>query len=89
MVTHVIRNSRENGPFDHKILKEKYDETFDPIDHISCFQTTLDLYNAIDAIKCQIFLTTLKGMVRSWFDSFYSYSINSFKQPYKIFVGYF
>ena len=32
-----------------------------PTDHMSYFPTTLDLYDAIDVAKCQMFLANLKA----------------------------
>ena len=49
-------------PLTLRIPKKKYNETTDPNDHISYFQTTVDLYGATNVAKCRIFLDTLKGM---------------------------
>ena len=38
-------------PTNFKIPRERYDGTTDPIDHISYFQTILDLYGLTDVAK--------------------------------------
>ena len=50
-----------------KISKEKYDGTSDLTDHISCFQTTLDLYDVIDNMKIPMFLATQLCEVNSFY----------------------
>ena len=72
-----------------RILKEKYEGTVDSVDHISCFWTTLNLYGVTDAVKCRIFPTTLKRMLRMWFNSLRSSSVISFKYLNQIFIRHF
>ena len=61
----------------------------DPHNHISYFQTSMDLYGATNASKCHMFSANLRGIARAWFDSLPNQSINSFKQLYRIFIGHF
>ena len=35
-----------------RVLKEKFCRTTNPIDHVFTFQSPMDFYGAIDAIKC-------------------------------------
>ena len=42
--------------------KEKYNGMTDPIDHVACFESTPNMYDATDAIKCRMFPSTLIGM---------------------------
>lgn len=45
-----------------KILKREFDETRGLEDHLVHFSTKLNLYEAIDGIKCKAFPTKLKGL---------------------------
>ena len=49
-------------PPSYRVPKEKYNGMTDPIDHVACFESTLDLYGTSDAIKCKMFPTTLIRM---------------------------
>ena len=51
----------ETIPTNLKIPHEIYDGMTNLYDHISCFQTSLDLYGAIEADKYRMFSTTFKG----------------------------
>ena len=76
-------------PPSYRVPKEKYNGTTDPIDHVACFESTLDLYGISDAIKCRMFPAILIGMARSWYGSLPAQSISRFKQLRQLFVGQF
>ena len=84
-----LKIQEEIVPPNLKMLRERYNKLIDPHDHISYFQTSLDLYGAINATKCPMFSATLKRVAQSWFDSFLDQSIDSFKQLHQVFVGHF
>ena len=69
--------------------KKRYDRLIDPHDHISYFQTSMDLYGATNVAKCHIFPATLKGIAWTWFDLLPNQSINNFKQLHQVFMGNF
>ena len=55
-------------PSNLKIHLERYDGTTNPYDHIFCFQTFLDFYDAIDTAKYHMFSDTLRGLAWTWFN---------------------
>jgi len=57
---------------------DQYDRTIDPDEHIDVFTTQMSLYTTNDVIMCQVFTTSLKGRVLSWFTCLPAYSINYF-----------
>ena len=78
IVTHVTKIQVVIVLATLKVQKEKYNGMIDPTDHITCFESTLDLYDATDDTKCRMFPNTLQGMARSWYDFFPAQSIFRF-----------
>ena len=61
----VIKDPNESVPPNLRVPKEKFDGMTNPADHVACFESTLDLYDASVAIKCRAFPTTFKGVAQS------------------------
>ncbi|RRT57085.1 hypothetical protein B296_00015866 [Ensete ventricosum] len=47
---------------------ESYDGSLDPIEHIVAFRAQMALYNTSDVLLCWVFLTTLRGLARMWYN---------------------
>ena len=52
-----------------RVPKEKFNGTINLTDHVTTFESHVDLYSMIDAAKCMAFSKTFRGVVRSWYDS--------------------
>ena len=76
-------------PLTIRVPKEKFNGTTDPIDHVTAFESHMNLYGATNVAKCRAFSTTFRGVARSWYDSFTAQSITSFKYFKKLFIGHF
>lgn len=57
---------------------DKYDEKFDPDEHIDTYVTQISLYTTDDVLWCRIFPTSLKGTTLSWFTRLPPLSIDCF-----------
>jgi len=58
--------------------RDRYDGSTDPDEHMDAYTTHLSLYTSDDAVLCQVFPTSLKGAVLSWFTKLSPNSIDSF-----------
>lgn len=65
--TLITQIKKEVIPHHVKVLKEKYNGTGDPQDHIVNFISSSDIYGATYTVKCKAFLYTLKRMMASCF----------------------
>ncbi|KAI0498644.1 hypothetical protein KFK09_019534 [Dendrobium nobile] len=61
----------------------------DPYEHIYYYRTIMHIRRTSDALLCQVFPATLKGLVRTWFYSLPSGTIPSFVKLAKAFVEQF
>ena len=57
---------------------ETYDGGFDPTEHVVAFQAQMALYGASDAMMCQVFPTTFRGLAQAWFSRLQPGTISSF-----------
>ena len=92
---------RTNSPFTTKALKcplppkfklpqlEVYDGTKDPLDHISAFETILNLQQTPNEMICRSFPTTLRGAAREWFNKLPVALIDNFDQLSDSFICHF
>ncbi|KAM7251409.1 hypothetical protein ACFE04_023292 [Oxalis oulophora] len=88
-------------PFTEEIMKElppdnfklpslkRYDGTGDPNAHISSYEVALLVYHICDAIKCKVFLQTLRGPAQEWYKKLPPKSIASFEQLGALLVNQF
>ena len=60
------------------LFLESYDDLSDPEDHLTRYQSVMQLYGFTDAIWCRTFATILKGAARTWFNQLPMGSIASF-----------
>lgn len=65
---------------------DKYAGSGDPVDHVKYFKSYAAAADLDDAVQCKVFVTTLKGAARKWFDGLPSGSITSFKELNRAFV---
>ena len=80
---------QESIPSNFKLSQfESYDGISDPIDHLKVFQTMM-LLDALDAILCRAFPSTLKGAVRNWYSTLKLGTIFSFDQISHQFMAHF
>ena len=68
---------------------ESYDGAKDPLDHLKSFKTLMHLQGVVDEIMCRAFPTTLKGLVRIWFNRLTPNSISTFKELSALFASHF
>ena len=92
---------RTNSPFTTKALKcplppkfklpqlEVYDGMKDPLDHISAFETILNLQQTPNEMICRSFPTTLRGAAREWFNKLPAALIDNFDQLSDSFICHF
>ncbi|KAL4350477.1 hypothetical protein AHAS_Ahas10G0145900 [Arachis hypogaea] len=66
-----------------------YDGTTDPNHHLSNFRSRMYLTNALDAVRCKAFPTTLTKTAIRWFDNLPPKSISSFDDLAKKFLARF
>lgn len=90
------------GPFTTKILEypiprffanppnsKTYDGTTNPDEHMEHIDTVLDYHQAQGAVKCKLFVLTLKGTAISWFKGLEDNLINSWKELCDEFTSHF
>ena len=68
---------------------ENYNGNKDPLDHLECFKTLMHLQGVLNEIMCRVFLTTLKGPTRIWFNRLTPNSSSSFKKLNTQFASHF
>ena len=68
---------------------ESYDGAKDLLDHLKSFKTLMHLQGVVDEIMCRAFPTTLKGLVRIWFNRLTPNSISTFKELSAQFASHF
>lgn len=59
---------------------KKYEDKTDPMEHLSYFNSMVDLYNYDDPTRCKLFPSSLKGVAYSWFTHLPSKNITSFEE---------
>jgi len=83
-------------PFSQEILEAVVPNTFagpkviftrmeDPEAHLTAFHTQMVLVGGSDAVRCKLFMSTLKGMAMDWFISLPNGHITSFLQLSRLF----
>ena len=78
-----------NRPFPSKFRLpqlESYDSFKDPLDHIESFKTLMLLQMTPNEVMCRAFPTTLKGVVKVWFNEIPLKTIANFEQLSKGFI---
>ena len=68
---------------------DSYDRTLDLVDHLEAFPTMMLLHGVPDAILCQAFPSTLKGVARNWYSTLKPGTISSSDQMSHQFVAHF
>ncbi|RZS09240.1 hypothetical protein BHM03_00040300 [Ensete ventricosum] len=68
---------------------EAYDGSSDPTEHVTAFYAQITLYGTSNAIMCQAFPTTLRGIARGWYNQLSPSSIHYFSQIAREFEGNF
>ncbi|XP_057981170.1 uncharacterized protein LOC131166600 [Malania oleifera] len=68
---------------------ERYEGLSDPIDHLDIFRVLMQLQGAPDAIMCRVFVATLKGSARNWYQTLRPGSIGSFLEMEQLFTNHF
>ena len=68
---------------------EAYDGLKYPFDHLELFKTLLDLQGVPYKIMCRAFPTTLKGLVRVWFNKLTPNMVSTFNELNGYFVTHF
>ena len=68
---------------------ETYDGSRDLLNHLESFETLMHLQGVSDEIMCRAFPTTLKGLVRVWFNKLAPNTIYTFKELSGHFVTHF
>ena len=66
-----------------------YNGSKDPLDHLESFKTLMHLQGVTDEIMYQVFLITLKGSARVWFNKLKPNSISTFKELSAQFASHF
>ena len=72
-----------------RVFEEKFNGISYLTDHVAIFESHMDLYGGTDAAKCRAFLTTFRGVARSWYNSLPAQSITKFKYFKKLFISHF
>ncbi|MCH80822.1 hypothetical protein A2U01_0001596 [Trifolium medium] len=84
---------QNNAPTTTEIARttplETYDGTKDPDEHLEHIDTILDYYQAPGAIKCRLFVLTLKGPTMTWFKGLEDDSIDSWRELCRVFSSHF
>ena len=68
---------------------EAYDRLKYPFDHLESFKILLDLQGVPYEIMCRAFPTTLKGLVRVWFNKLIPNTVSTFNELNGYFVTHF
>ncbi|KAL2542910.1 Retrotransposon gag protein [Abeliophyllum distichum] len=68
---------------------EKYEGSFDPVDHLMTFVDLMRLLATVDVIMCMAFLPTLRRKVRDWITTLLPNTICTFDDFTKQFAAYF
>lgn len=65
---------------------EFYDGTGNPDEHVDNIDTVVNYYQGQEAVKCKLFILSLKGATMTWFKGLEDESINSWKELYDEFT---
>ena len=61
----------------------------DPVEHISQFKQKMAIHAQDEALMCRVFSSSLRPMVRRWFDGLRTNSVSSFKKLTQAFCSRF
>jgi len=84
-------DSTRRHPFTHSIIRvslldkgkgfnrDRYDNMTDSDEHMDLYTTHMSLYTLNNAVLCQVYPTSLKGVALSWFTKLSPNSVDSFE----------
>ncbi|KAL0290206.1 UNVERIFIED_CONTAM: hypothetical protein Sradi_7054400 [Sesamum radiatum] len=67
----------------------EYDDTLDPMEHLSRFENAALLHRYTDGIKCRVFVITFARVAQQWFNQLPVGAIGSFQEFRSLFLHQF
>ncbi|KAL0438977.1 UNVERIFIED_CONTAM: hypothetical protein Slati_2380700 [Sesamum latifolium] len=67
----------------------EYDDTLDPMEHLSRFENAALLHRYTDGIKCRVFVTTFERAAQQWFNQLPTRAIGGFQELRSLFLHQF
>ncbi|XP_058099809.1 uncharacterized protein LOC131244178 [Magnolia sinica] len=86
------RTETKASPFIDEVMQARLSKRFrlpqitpftgkiDPTEHIECFQTYMELHDALDAVMCRAFSLTLADVAQLWFKQLKLKSVSTFAE---------